>query len=180
LSSGCVDEAAAMISGLRDNSEVRHFVISMARFLRNKIDSFPYADPSLVLRRILYPLAQTVEEFQEIGGACASFKAYEMGEQAFCQALKLDPTRDDIRLNLSDILRYKGDYAASLQVLEDLERSSPKAIGIHYKRGQVYFEKGMLKDARNELEKALDGLSDDHSGSIQRYIIKLNEKIDAR
>ena len=179
LSTGCVDEAAAMVSGLRDNPEVRHFVISTARFLRNKIDSFPYADPSLVLRRILFPLAQTVEEFQELGGACASFKAYEMGQQAFCQALKLDPTRDDIRLNLSDILRYQGDYAASMQVLEDLERLSPKAPGIHFKRGQVYFEQKMPKEARKELNEALREASEEHFAPIQRYLTKLSEKCDA-
>ena len=180
LSSGCVDEAAAMVSGLRDNSEVRHFVISMARFLRNKIDGFPYADPSRVLRRILFPLARTVEEFQELGAACASLQAYEMGQQAFCRALKLDSTRDDIRLNLSDILRYQGDYAASLQVLEDLERLSPKAPGIHCKRGQVYFEQGMAKEARKELHMALQGASEEHSALIQRYLIKLNETDGAR
>ncbi len=180
LSSGCVDEAAAMVSGLRDNSEVRHFVISMARFLRSKIDGFPYADPSRVLRRILFPLARTVEEFQELGAACASLKAYEMGQQAFCQALKLDSTRDDIRLNLSDILRYQGDYVASLQVLEDLERLSPKATGIHCKRGQVYFERGMAKEARKELHMALQGASEEHFALIQRYLIKLNEADGAR
>ena len=78
LFSGRVDEAAAMVSGLRDNPEVRYFVISTARFFRSKIDSFPNVDSSLVLRRILFPLAQTVEEFQELGGACASLKTYEM------------------------------------------------------------------------------------------------------
>jgi tetratricopeptide (TPR) repeat protein len=179
LFSGCVDEAAAMVSGLRANPEVRHFVISTARFLRSKIDSFPYVDPSLVFRRILFPLAQTVEEFQELGGACASLKTYEMGQQAFCRALKLDPTRDDIRLNLSDILRYRGDYVASLQVLEDLERLSPKAIGIHYKRGQIYFEQGMPKEARKELNEALQEASEEHSAPIQRYLMKLSEKSEA-
>jgi len=80
--------------------------------------------------------------WREIGSILARSGEHAQAVESFRKALLLAPELHDIRLNISDALRYAGRFAESLRELDALEAAAPNWFGLDHKRGQVFFEMG--------------------------------------
>lgn len=85
--------------------------------------------------------------WREIGSILARSGEHAQAVESFRQALLLAPDLHDVRLNISDALRYAGRFAESLRELDALEAAAPGWFGLDHKRGQVFFEMGEAKHA---------------------------------
>ncbi len=96
------------------------------------------------------------------GGTLAALGRYAAAIADFQAALALEPEFHDVRLNLSDVLRYAGRHDEALDVLAELESLEPAWPQLHLKRGQVYFARGQAAAALAEyaLERRLGVVSD--------------------
>ncbi|OGR36613.1 MAG: hypothetical protein A2051_08320 [Desulfovibrionales bacterium GWA2_65_9] len=91
--------------------------------------------------------------WQRIGAALAQTGRHEASVRAFRKALTLAPDEHDFRLNISDVLRYAKRYDDSEAVLGELAALAPEYPGLHHKRGQVLFERGLLNEALAEFRR---------------------------
>lgn len=85
--------------------------------------------------------------WRQIGSVLAQAGVHGRAVDCFRAAMRLDPGAHDIRLNISDALRYAGRFEESLRELETLESAAPGWPGLAHKRGQVLFEMGKERDA---------------------------------
>ncbi|WP_243358645.1 hypothetical protein [Fundidesulfovibrio terrae] len=109
--------------------------------------------------------------WQKIGALLAQAGAHPPAATAFRQALALDASEHSYRLNLSDVLRYAGLYEESAGVLDELSRLAPGFYGIHHKRGQIFYEMGLLGEAKREFLS--EPAQSPHHLAASRYLEKL-------
>lgn len=134
--------------------ETGFLVQRLMEYLRDLPPGQGVYDEGLLLG-LLRHLALGPEELRGLGGLLAARGAYPEAEAAFVRALAADPGRGDIRLNLSDVLRFAGRLAASHAALDELARRSPDAPGLWCKRGQVLAAEGRTDEARAALEREI-------------------------
>lgn len=118
------------------------------------------------MARVLY-----AEGWQRMGAVQAALGCYRNGALSFRLSLFRDPLAHDVRLNLSDILRYDKRYRESWAVLDEMEAQVPDWHGIHHKRGQVLFEQGRFDEAKTYFE--LEPESSRYRATAQAYLVMI-------
>ena len=153
---GDIEQASQFFRIQGNDSEKQFFILRMTEFLRAFPRQKTYPDPMpFVKNLLLHTTTLEAETLRTMGILCVLFQNYSLAEKAFRQALCQDTNRHDIRLHLSDTLRYTQNYSKSLKVLKELEELCPKTPGLHYKRGQIFFEKGNLRQAQKEMKREI-------------------------
>ncbi len=166
--------AAKIFSRPENNAEKHFFILRMSEFLREFPNHNVYPEPMLFIKELLKHHIQNAELLRAIGILCALYKQYSLGAKAFKQAIEINDNRHDIRLHLSDILRYNSQYSDSLAALKELETIEPGYPGLHYKRGQVFFKIGKNELAKEEMEKEISLNSMTHFAYLAGVASKLN------
>lgn len=110
--------------------------------------------------------------WQRIGAALAQTGLHEASARAFRKALELAPDEHDYRLNLSDVLRYARRFDDSEAVLGELAALAPEYPGLHHKRGQVLFERGLMDEALAEFRR--EPPTSAHHGPARGYMERIS------
>lgn len=78
-------------------------------------------------------------------------------------AVRLAPTNPKIREQLARALKAQKDFAGAQKQLEAAVKLAPKAAGLHYELGQVYWREGLHDEAHRQF-KISAKLNGGHSG----------------
>lgn len=164
--------------------EIDFFVRQQAQGVMEQLDTGDSLAAVQQLKRILELIPQelcadtmntvlSVPTWQQVGGVFARAGEFSLGEECFRNALLRAPEAYDIRLNLSDVLRYAGRYEESLHELDILESKAPDWPGLFYKQGQVLQSSGKYEMAlqcfRQEAEES------GHYALAQACIAEINQ-----
>jgi tetratricopeptide (TPR) repeat protein len=104
--------------------------------------------PGELVRSALYDPDIPMVFWKQTGVFLAHCSRYALAVAAFRRAIELSPEAGDLRLSLSDVLRYGKRHRAALAVIENLPESEP---GVFLKRGQALLGMGDIRGAREAL-----------------------------
>ncbi|WP_243438756.1 tetratricopeptide repeat protein [Fundidesulfovibrio soli] len=83
------------------------------------------------------PVGLDASALESLGSALAAMARPDEAERAFARAVGLAPRNLDLRLFLSDSLRYAGRSGEALAALAELEALAPAHPGLRHKQGQA-------------------------------------------
>ncbi|MBF0233692.1 MAG: hypothetical protein HQK65_11740 [Desulfamplus sp.] len=170
-------KASKLFSAPENNAEKHFFILRMSEFLSEFPKNSAYPDPIPFIEEVLKHHIQNAETLRAMGIMCALYKKYSLGARAFRQAIGINGNRHDIRLHLSDILRYDTKYKESLDALMELEKIDPNYPGLHYKRGQVFSENGEYALAKKEMKKEVSLNPTTHFSYLASQFMEKNKNI---
>ncbi len=104
----------------------------------------------------------TKQEYNKLGVLYAQLRRYNDADEAFNQALQIDPTYDSAGINLGNVLFLKKDYSAALtlflgvyQIIERRgESSSDKGLKVLINISKTYYQMASYPEAQQYFEKA--------------------------
>jgi tetratricopeptide (TPR) repeat protein len=117
--------------------------------------------------------ADRPEARANLGSFEARLGHYAKAQQAFAQALALDPDYVPAYLNAADALRMQGREAEVQKMLEQGLAQAPKSAALHHALGLAFVRQGKPKDALRELERAAQ-LAPDEARFTYVYAVALN------
>ena len=176
LACGRLDE------GLRLLAETSPVTGDLRRFLFRRMEEWARWSPATLpldagwlAAKLLPALAWDAESLLAAGSINIRDKCHPAAQACFARAIHLEPSRHDIRLNLSDVLRYQGLHAQSLAVLAELERLAPAQPGLHCKRGQVLLALGRTAEALDFFEKELQHPCDEFHSLTREHLRRIQD-----
>jgi len=132
----------------------------------------------LVLEQVLLPQCADAESLRGLGDCCVRLRRLELAREAYARAVASAPDWLELRISLSDVLRYLGRLEESLLTLEGLAALRPDAPGLACKRGQVLAEQGALEEAakqfRLEMERGPSTYQEMAQGHLSRVLALLS------
>ena len=139
---GCADSKDATSSSF-DMSEYRK-VMERQKTEHAALDSAETSAPKM-----------TPEEQERAGDAEAQRRNFALAGLHYSKALKADPTRNNVRLKLGQIMLQQGMFDAAVTQFQDLLTREPKSAPAHQGIGQAYLQQGKLREAETDLSKAI-------------------------
>lgn len=97
----------------------------------------------------------TAEEHERKGDLDAQARNYPLASLHYDKALKVDPTRNSVRLKLGQMFLQQGLLDQALTQFQDLRLREPESAPIHEGIGQIYLLQGKLAEAEKALTKAI-------------------------
>jgi tetratricopeptide (TPR) repeat protein len=151
----CLEAWNRVISSGSVQTEKVFFVKQLTDYLCDipKGADFVYDEKMLIA--VLLHIADDPENLQRLGCHMAGCDRYIEAEALFTRALRMDPDRNSIRLNLSDVLRYAGRLTESHAALDELACRNPNASGLWCKRGQILATEGRIKEAISAFDREI-------------------------
>lgn len=114
--------------------------------------------------------AEAASTWSIIGIAQARLKRSDAAVEAFREASRLDPSREEHWLNLSRELMDLNRYAEAISTAQDGLRANPKSYALHLRLGAAYLSSDRYSDAENvfrQLITAGDPLPTSYVGLAQ-------------
>ncbi len=116
-----------------------------------------YNKEALSILESIQPYMKNYKNKYEIGIFHALLGFYDKALEIFLEVESLQPQRFDVKINISDILRYNKLYSQSLQKLDEVEKLKPDHSGLDDKRrliaGIICFENASYEDALANFDK---------------------------
>ncbi len=97
----------------------------------------------------------TAEEHERTGDMDAQRHNFPLAGVHYSKALKMDPTRNTVRLKLGKIFLQQGMFEPALTQFQDLRTREPNSAQAHQGIGHVYLLQGKLREAEAALTKAI-------------------------
>jgi|GEM_PF-2031338 len=157
------------------DSEILHFKAIGLQRRGRQAEALPLLET--VLADSFAPAEQRRHYLRTKGGTHAALRQYEQAQACFREALSIDPEFHEVRLNLSDVLRYAKNYNAAAEALNALEAMAPEHESLHLKRGQILFEQGLFAEALAAFER--EYARGTPSEFLLGYLLRTRERLAA-
>jgi tetratricopeptide (TPR) repeat protein len=97
----------------------------------------------------------TAEEHERKGDLDAQTRNYPLASLHYDKALKVDPSRNSVRLKLGQTFLQQGLLDQAMTQFQDLRTREPKSAPVYEGLGQIYLMQGKVAEAETALTKAI-------------------------